>query len=165
MQREEEEEGKTKRQAYIDKQFLSLCFMLVTFHVNAPAIIHSQKWSFKGGWQNPSEEQMAHCLYKPPSVFFSPFSFCVTWCIRNSFKRMWNASFKTFKTKIFLLCNIAHMPFGDEPTEKKQPENYLLQGQLSVLTLISVSVPARCYRSSTQKIPVILPKVHVVGYS
>ena len=40
---EEEEEGKIKRKAYIDKQFLSLCSKLVTFHVNAPAIIHSQK--------------------------------------------------------------------------------------------------------------------------
>ena len=28
-------------------------------------------------------------------------------------------------------------------------ENFLLQGQLSVLTLISVSVPPPCYRSST----------------
>ena len=44
-------------------------------------------------------------------------------------------------------------------------ENFLLQGRLSVLTLISVSVPPPCYRSSTQKIPVILPKVQVAGYS
>ena len=44
-------------------------------------------------------------------------------------------------------------------------ENFLLQGQLSVLTLISVSVPPPCYRSSTQKSPVILPKVQVAGYS
>ena len=28
-------------------------------------------------------------------------------------------------------------------------ENFLLQGQLSVLTLISVSVPPPCYRNST----------------
>ena len=44
-------------------------------------------------------------------------------------------------------------------------ENCLLQGQLSVLTLISVSVPPPCYLSSTQKTPVILPKVEVAGYS
>ena len=31
----------------------------------------------------------------------------------------------------------------------KRRENFLLQGQLSVLTLISVSVPPPCYRSST----------------
>ena len=44
-------------------------------------------------------------------------------------------------------------------------ENFLLQGRLSVLTLISVSVPPPCYHSSTYKIPVILPKVQVAGYS
>ena len=32
---------------------------------------------------------------------------------------------------------------------QEQQENFLLQGQLSVLTLISVSVPPLCYRSST----------------
>ena len=37
-------------------------------------------------------------------------------------------------------------------------ENFLLQGQLSLLTLISVSVPPPCYRSITETIPVILPK-------
>ena len=42
-------------------------------------------------------------------------------------------------------------------------ENFLLQGQLSVLTLISVSIPPLCYRSSTKKIPVILPKVQVTA--
>ena len=44
---------------------------------------------------------------------------------------------------------------------------FFLQGQLSVLTIISVSVPAPCYDygSSTQKIPVIVPKVQVAGYS
>ena len=31
----------------------------------------------------------------------------------------------------------------------KRRENFLLQGRLSVLTLISVSVPPPCYRSST----------------
>ena len=31
----------------------------------------------------------------------------------------------------------------------KQQENFLLQGRLSVLTFISVSVPPPCYRSST----------------
>ena len=44
-------------------------------------------------------------------------------------------------------------------------ENFLLQSQLYVLILISASVPPPCYRSSTQKIPVILPKVPVAGYS
>ena len=44
-------------------------------------------------------------------------------------------------------------------------ENFLLQGPLSVLTLISVSDPPPCYHSSTYKIPVILPKVQVAGYS
>jgi len=42
-------------------------------------------------------------------------------------------------------------------------ENFLLQGRLSVLTLISVSIPPLCYRSSTKKIPVILPKVQVTA--
>ena len=37
--------------------------------------------------------------------------------------------------------------------------------QVSVLTLISVSIPPPCYRSSMYKIPVILPKVQVAGYS
>ena len=32
---------------------------------------------------------------------------------------------------------------------QERRENFLLQGQLSVLTLISVSVPPLCYRSST----------------
>ena len=31
---------------------------------------------------------------------------------------------------------------------QERQENFLLQGQLSVLTLISVSVPPPCYRSS-----------------
>ena len=33
-------------------------------------------------------------------------------------------------------------------SQQEQQENFLLQGQLSVLTLISVSVPPLCYRSS-----------------
>ena len=44
-------------------------------------------------------------------------------------------------------------------------ENVLLLGRLSVLILIPVSVPPPCYRSSMYKIPVILPKVQVAGYS
>ena len=44
---------------------------------------------------------------------------------------------------------------------QEQRANFLLQGQLSVLTLISVSVPPPYYCSSTKKIPNILPKVQV----
>ena len=47
---------------------------------------------------------------------------------------------------------------GFESLQERE-ENFLLHGRLSVLTLISVSVPPPCYRSSTYKIPVILPKV------
>ena len=36
---------------------------------------------------------------------------------------------------------------GMERRETERRENFLLQGQLSVLTLISVSVPSPCYRS------------------
>ena len=57
---------------------------------------------------------------------------------------------------------IVHGP-GIEPQERQ--ENFLLQGQLSVLALISVSVPPPCYCSSTWKTPVIPPKVQVAGYS
>ena len=54
--------------------------------------------------------------------------------------------------------------WGDvSPLERH--ENFILQGQLSVLTPILVSVPPPCNRSSTQKIPVILPKVQAAGYS
>ena len=44
-------------------------------------------------------------------------------------------------------------------------ENFLLQGWLSVLTLISVSVPSPCYRTVARKrlTPVILPNVQVAG--
>ena len=49
-------------------------------------------------------------------------------------------------------------------SQQERRENFLLQGQLPVLSLVSVSVPS-CYRSSTWKIPVILPKVQVAGYS
>ena len=44
-------------------------------------------------------------------------------------------------------------------------ENFLLQSQLCVLTLYSVSVPPQCYRSGMLKTPVILPKVQVAGYT
>ena len=37
-------------------------------------------------------------------------------------------------------------------------EFFFSKGRLSVLTLIPVAVPPPCYRSSTYKIPVILPK-------
>ena len=57
-------------------------------------------------------------------------------------------------------CKVA----GSNPCRSGR-ENFLLQGEVSVLTLISVSVPPPCYHSSTQKIPVILPKVQVSGYS
>ena len=43
-------------------------------------------------------------------------------------------------------------------------QNFLLQGQLCVLTLL-VSVPPLCYRSSMKKIPAILPKLQMAGYS
>ena len=49
-------------------------------------------------------------------------------------------------------------------SRQEQRENFLLQGQISVLTLISVSVPLPCYCSNTQKIPVILP-VHLPWYN
>ena len=54
---------------------------------------------------------------------------------------------------------------GGGYTRQERREDFLLQGHLSVLTLISVSVPPPCYGSSTQKIPVILLKVQVAGYS
>ena len=47
---------------------------------------------------------------------------------------------------------------------ESQQENLLLQGQLSVLTLISVSTPHPHYHKSTYKILVIQPKVQVAGY-
>ena len=50
-------------------------------------------------------------------------------------------------------------------SQHEQRENFLLQNQLSALTLISVSVPPPCYRSSTYKIKVILPEMQVAGYS
>ena len=50
-------------------------------------------------------------------------------------------------------------------TGLERRENFLLQGRLSVLTLISVSVPPRVTTVARKKIPVILPKVQVAGYS
>ena len=47
----------------------------------------------------------------------------------------------------------------------EQREKILLQGQLSVLTLILVSIPPPCYCSNTNKILVIPSNVQVVGYS
>ena len=44
-------------------------------------------------------------------------------------------------------------------------DKILLQGQLSLLIRISVSVPPPCYLSGTGKIPAILLKVQVAGYS
>ena len=38
---------------------------------------------------------------------------------------------------------------GSSPPQKRRENYFLLLGQLSVLTLISVSVPPRCYRSGT----------------
>ena len=52
---------------------------------------------------------------------------------------------------------------GSSPGESSR--RFFLQGQLSVLTLILVSVPPLCYCSNMLKIPVILPKVQVAGYS
>ena len=54
-------------------------------------------------------------------------------------------------------------PWFESPRE--QWENYLLHSQLSVLTLLLVSIPPLCYCSSTETIPVILPNVQVAGYS
>ena len=50
-------------------------------------------------------------------------------------------------------------------SQQEQRENCLPQGQLSVLTLISVSIPTPCYHSSKSNIQVILPEVQVAGYS
>ena len=49
------------------------------------------------------------------------------------------------------------------PQERR--EDFLVQGQLSVRTLISVSVLPQCYCSSTLKITIVLPKVKMEGYS
>ena len=43
-------------------------------------------------------------------------------------------------------------------SQQEWRENFLLQGQRSVLYLILVSVPPLCYRSSTEKILIVLPK-------
>ena len=48
-------------------------------------------------------------------------------------------------------------------SRQERRENFLLQSQLGVLTLYSVSVPPLCYRSGASKTPVILPKVQVTG--
>ena len=48
-------------------------------------------------------------------------------------------------------------------SQQMWPDNLFVRVQLSVLTLILVSVPPLCYRSSMQKIPIILPKVQVAG--
>ena len=48
---------------------------------------------------------------------------------------------------------------------KERWENFLLQGKLSVLALISVSVPPQCLPQYHVKTRVILPKVQVAGYS
>ena len=48
-------------------------------------------------------------------------------------------------------------------SRQERRENFLLHGQFSVLTLISVSVLHLCYRSNTEKIPVILSKVQVAA--
>ena len=50
-------------------------------------------------------------------------------------------------------------------TQQERQKKLFLHGQLSVLTLISVSVSPLCYCSSTQEILVILPKVQVADYS
>ena len=50
------------------------------------------------------------------------------------------------------------------PVQAGLAKEFLLEGQLSVLTFTSVSVPPPCYRSSAYKIPVILPKIHMAGY-
>ena len=54
---------------------------------------------------------------------------------------------------------------GSSPGGRSGGRIFFLQGQHSVLTLISVSLPPPCYRSSTKMIPVVLPKVQVAGYS
>ena len=53
----------------------------------------------------------------------------------------------------------------EEAAYQVKKKNFLLGGQLYVLNLISVSVPLPCYRSSSQKIPIIMLKVQVSGYS
>ena len=50
-------------------------------------------------------------------------------------------------------------------SRQERRENVLLLDQLSVLTLISVSIPSPCYHSSTQKIQAMLPKMQLAGYS
>ena len=53
---------------------------------------------------------------------------------------------------------------GSNPCTEEQWEKFLLQGQSCVLTLISpVSVPPPCYRSGTQKTPVILCRWQVTA--
>ena len=53
---------------------------------------------------------------------------------------------------------------GFEPLQERW-ENFLLHGQLCMLTLMLVSIPPTCYGSSTLKTRVSLPKVQVAGYS
>ena len=50
-------------------------------------------------------------------------------------------------------------------TGSSPSKNFLVQGKLSVLAPILVSIPPKCYCSSTYKILVILPEVQVAGYS
>ena len=50
---------------------------------------------------------------------------------------------------------------GRSESPRERRENSFFQGQLSVLTLISVSFPHPCYCSSTYTIRVILPNVQV----
>ena len=48
-------------------------------------------------------------------------------------------------------------------SRQERRENFLVQSQLCVLTLYSVSASTPCYGSGTLKTPVILPKVQVAG--
>ena len=49
--------------------------------------------------------------------------------------------------------------------KKKKKKKNLSRVNFMCWSFISVSVPPPCYRSSKYKIPVILPKVQVAGYS
>ena len=71
--------------------------------------------------------------------------------------------------KFFFLCLLATAVLEVQPGEGSDTDITALKKKKKKEREreynISVSVPPPCYRSSTQKTPVILPKVQVAGYS
>jgi len=124
-------------------------------------IAYRFEWNLSNNWQLLHSPTRNH-THQPAIILTNPQSYSPTHNLKA--RSSINSKRGSGDSSVVRARDSWSKSRGFESRQERR-EHFLLQGQLSVPPLISVCVPSPCYRSSTYKFPVILPKVQAAGYS